>query len=154
MAGRLGSRQGRCPDVVQELSQERSPLSYAVIGAAMEVHNELGSGFLEAVYQEALGNELGRRGIRYRREMPVPIHYKGDPLGTPYRADFLVDGHLLVELKAVAGLGRIEEAQVIHYLKATRLPAGLLINFGAASLQVRRLGNRKTMGGAVAMEFP
>ena len=137
-----------------ELSRESSPLSFDVIGAAFEVHNELGPGFLEAVYHEALSKELRRRGIKYESEVPLPIYYKGELLGTPYRADMVVDGRLLLELKAISMTGRIEEAQVIHYLKATGLPAGLLLNFGTTSVEVRRLGNNRTPDGLVAIEFP
>lgn len=124
-----------------ELTQETSPETYTLIGAAIEVHKELGPGFLEAVYQEALANELARRGIAHEREVAVPIRYKGDLLSAPYRADFMALG-VLLELKAIASLGRVEEAQVLHYLKATGHPTGLLLNFGSTSLQVRRLTHR------------
>jgi GxxExxY protein len=116
-------------------SNERDPDTYAIIGAAMEVHRELGPGFLEGVYQDAMQVELTSRGISLERECPVPITYKGVVLGTPYRADFVCQGTVLVELKAIKALSGLEEAQVIHYLKATGLTRALLINFGGPQLE-------------------
>lgn len=118
---------------------ERDPQTYAVIGAAMEVHRQLGNGFLEAVYQEALALELTARCIPHEREWPIPIEYKGTTLDCTYRADFVCFESVLVELKAVSVVGRIEHAQVINYLKATGLKRGLLINFAGPSLQYKRL---------------
>lgn len=115
--------------------------SRQIIGAAIEVHRTLGSGYLEAVYQEALAIEFRRQGISFQREAAIPISYKGEPLGTPYRADFVCPPRFLVELKAVGLLGGVEESQVIHYLKSTGYEVGLLLNFGASTLQIRRLTN-------------
>lgn len=123
-------------------SAEATPDSYGVIGAALKVHTTYGPGFLEAVYQGALSIELRKRGILHQRELAIPILYEGEPVGAPYRADFLVGPDLLLELKAVGGMSRIEESQLLHYLKATGLPSGLLLNFGASSLQVRRMTNK------------
>lgn len=116
----------------------RDPETYAVIGAAMEVHAELGSGFLEGVYQDALEIELATRNIPTTREYPVPVAYKGCTLGTPYRVDFLCFDSVLVELKAIKCLTDLESAQVLHYLKATGYRRALLINFATPSLEFKR----------------
>ncbi len=113
--------------------------TYAIIGAAMEVHRTLGHGFLEAVYQEAMGVELEVRGVPFLREHLIPITYKGRLLGMPYRADFLCFDSVIVELKALSVLSGPDEAQVIHYLKATGRNRALLLNFGAPQLEYRRL---------------
>ena len=88
-----------------------------------------------------MSKELARRGIAHEREVSILIQYKGEVLDAVYRADFVAD-ELLLEVKALSSLGRVEEAQLLHYLKATGLKTGLLINFGSTSLQVRRLTNR------------
>ena len=121
--------------------QSQDPRTYAIIGAAMEVHRELGPGFLEAVYQEALAIELSVRGIPFQREVELPITYKGKTLQTAYRADFICYDEVVIELKSIKQLGVIEEAQLLNYLKATGYQVGLLINFGAASLETRRFVN-------------
>ena len=113
--------------------------TYAIIGAAMAVHTELGHGFLEAVYAEALGRELGNRGIPSRKEVRLPIFYQGQQLETAYRADFVCFGTVLVEIKALLRPSGNEEAQVINYLKASRLKKAMLLNFGASRLQYKRL---------------
>jgi GxxExxY protein len=104
----------------------------------MEVHRELGCGFLEAVYQEALEIELGEPGVPFRRQAELPIRYKGRGLKKTYCADLITHDTVVVELKALAKLSGAEEAQVINYLKATGLGVGLLLNFGACSLEYRR----------------
>ena len=118
---------------------DRDPKTYAIIGAAMEVHRELGHGFLEAVYQEALAIEFAKRNIPFQREVELTIHYKGELLKTKYRADFLCHDSVVVETKAIAQLTSADQGQVINELKATEMEVGLLINFGAPSLEYRRL---------------
>lgn len=120
---------------------KKDPETYAIIGAAMEVHRELGSGFLEAVYQDAIELELTERAIPLIREYPIPIHYKGRSLNTPYRADFVCNEDIIVELKTIKALGDIETAQVLHYLKATGFRRALLINFGSPRLEYKRYIN-------------
>jgi GxxExxY protein len=123
----------------KKMVEQRDPQTYAIIGAAMEVHSQLGEGFLEAVYQEALAIELVAREIPFQREVGLPICYKGKLLSCSYRADFVCYGEIIVELKAISSLGAIEDAQLLHYLKATGLKRGLLLNFGASSLEKKRL---------------
>jgi GxxExxY protein len=117
---------------------ENDPRTYAVIGAAMEVHRQLGCGFLEAVYQEALEIELAARSIPFEAQFDIPVRYKGRVLKAFYRPDFLCFEAVVVELKALTQLGPIEEAQVINYLKGTGYEVGLLLNFGRTSLQSKR----------------
>lgn len=109
----------------------------------MEVHRALGCGFLEAVYQEALALELTQRNIPYRREVELPIFYKGQRLNTFYRADFVCFDGIIVELKALTKLSGLEEAQIINYLKATGLEIGLVLNFGTTSLEYKRFALSK-----------
>ena len=108
----------------------------------MEVHNTLGSGFLEAVYQEALAVEFEKRGIPFNQEKRLKIKYKDQVLSKYYEADFICFDKIIVETKALSELSGIDEAQVINYLKATGLKIGLLINFGAESLEHIRLFRR------------
>src|SRR5260370_30687274 len=96
---------------------ENDPRTYAIIGAAIEVHKQLGCGFLEAVYQEALAIEFTKRNIPHRREVRLPIYYKGQLLETVYCADFVCFDSIVVELKALARMSGTEESQVINYLK-------------------------------------
>jgi len=119
--------------------EPKDPQTYAIIGVAMEVHTHLGYGFLEGVYQEALAIEFSQRDIPFERELDIPVSYKGELLACRYRADFVCFEDVIVELKALSALTSVEEAQVLNYLKATGYQRALLINFGAPSLQTRRL---------------
>lgn len=112
--------------------------TYQIIGAAMEVHKELGCGFLEAVYQKALEKEFTDQGIPFKAQPIVEIFYKEKALDKTYQPDFVCFGDVIVEIKAISGLSGIEEAQLINYLKATGLKVGLLINFGSKSLEYKR----------------
>ncbi len=107
----------------------------------MEVHQQLGCGFLEAVYQEALAYEMQSRRIPFQREITLPVFYKGHKLSTSYRTDFICFDEVIVELKAIKELTSITQAQTINYLKITKMKKGLLINFGAESLEVKRYVN-------------
>jgi GxxExxY protein len=109
-------------------------LASLVIGAAIEVHRHLGPGYLESLYEEALGVELSERKIGFRRQYPVPVIYKGKPVGEG-KIDMFVADQLVVELKAVEILKPVHKAQVISYLKATKLQLGLLINFNVSVLR-------------------
>ncbi len=117
----------------------RDEQTYAIIGAAMAVHRELGCGFLEPVYQDALEREFQFQNLPYEREKQLPVYYRGSALNTCYKADFICFRSIIVELKALTQLTGREESQVINYLKASGLNKGLLINFGASSLQHKRL---------------
>lgn len=120
-------------------NESRDLQTYAIIGAAMEVHRELGNGFLEAVYQEALAIELTARGIPFQQELSLPVVFKSILLKTSYRADFLCYGEIVVETKAISALTGNDEAQLLNYLKANKVKRGLLLNFGASSLQQKRM---------------
>ncbi len=111
-----------------------------IIGAAFEVHKFLGSGFQEVIYQRALAFEMRKAGLEFAREIEQDIFYKDfpEPIGTR-RADFVVAGNVLVELKAITALKDVHEAQLLNYLKAYRLEIGLLLNFGSKSLEIKRL---------------
>ncbi len=112
---------------------------YAIVGAAMEVHRELGPGFMEAVYQEALEKEFQYRGIPYQKEYRINIYYKDVLLSKYYVSDFFCFDKIIVELKALSCLCSDHEAQLLNCLKATRMKAGVLINFGAESLEYKRM---------------
>jgi GxxExxY protein len=125
--------------MAQMSTDSHSQETYALIGAAMEVHGALGHGFLEPVYQEALSIEMTKRGIPYRREVALDVFYKGIKLDVAYRPDFICFEALVVETKALAQLGNPEYAQLLNYLKATGYRRGLLLNFGSPKLQYKRM---------------
>ncbi len=108
----------------------------------MTVHRELGSGFLEAIYQEALAKEFALKNIPFIREQELQVLYKGEVLNKRYIADFVCYGEVIVELKALGSLESVHEAQLINYLKATNAKIGLLVNFGESSLQQKRVINK------------
>ncbi len=112
--------------------------TFKIIGAAMEVHKELGCGFLEGVYQEALGKEFDNQRIPFKSQPVIEIKYKGKPLDKKYQPDFICYDEVITEIKAMSVLTSNEEAQIINYLKATRFKVGLLLNFGSKSLEHKR----------------
>lgn len=114
-------------------------LTYKIIGVAIGVHKELGPGFLEAVYEEALIIELKKAGIPFENQIELDILYKGEKLKKKYRADFIIDEKIVLDIKGINRLTEIDEAQLINYLKATGLKVGLVINFGRVSLEWRRV---------------
>ncbi len=113
--------------------------SYDICGAIFAVHKELGCGFLERVYQDALEYEFRLRMIPYEREKEIQVTYKGRPLGEPYRADFVCYNKIIVELKAVKELEDVHRAQVLNYLKASGMKLGILVNFGEEYVYPERL---------------
>ena len=110
------------------MSRNDDPQTYAIIGAAMTVHNELGPGFLEEVYHEAFAIELSNQNIPFLQEVSLAITYKGTPLCKTYRADFICYQDIIVELKALSEITETEKAQAINYLKAANLNRALLLN--------------------------
>jgi len=121
---------------------EQDEITRKIIGCAMEVHNVLGNGFQEVVYQRALSVELNLHNIEHQREFEMPLFYKGVDVGQR-RVDFLVANEISVEIKAIINLEDVHLTQAINYLEAYNLQTGLLINFGAKSLQFKRLFNKK-----------
>ena len=119
-----------------------SNITEIIIGCAMKVHRELGMGFQEYIYQRALEIELKKAAIRFIREFEMPIFYAGEKIGIR-KVDFFVEDKIMVELKAVTDLDDVHLAQGLNYLEASGYEVGLLINFGAKSLQFKRLHNRK-----------
>ena len=121
--------------------EEYNELTHAIIGSAMTVHRKMGRGFPEVVYQRALAIELFKQGLAAEREIELPIYYDKEKVGSR-RVDFFVENKVLLELKALEELTAGHSAQLLNYLEAFHIPVGLLINFGAASLQVKRLLKR------------
>jgi GxxExxY protein len=121
-------------------------LSGRVIGACIEIHRELGPGLLESAYEECLAYELSRAGIRFERQRPLPVRYKEVQLDCGYRLDFVIEGELILELKAVTELHPIHEAQLLTYLKLDKKPLGLLINF---NVPVLAKGIKRVVAGSL-----
>ncbi|TDB69145.1 GxxExxY protein [Arundinibacter roseus] len=115
-----------------------SDLTGKIIGCAMEVHRTLGNGFQEVIYQRALAIEMSEQGLKFSREHEMDIFYKGEKIGLR-RVDFFVESNIMLELKAVIQLDDVHLAQAINYLEASKMPIGLLINFGSTSLQFKRV---------------
>jgi GxxExxY protein len=126
--------------------QAKDPRTYAIIGAAMEVHRYLGCGFVEPVYQDALEIELRLRGVPFEREPEVRIRYKDAEIPSRYKPDFFCYGEIVVELKALEILTAIEEQQILNYVKATGFQVGLLVNFGGTSLEYKRFISSERWG--------
>jgi GxxExxY protein len=120
-------------------SKDRDPETFAVIGAAMEVHRELRHGFVEPIYQDASAVELTLRRIPFEREKRLNVYYEGGILPSTYKADFVCFGSLLVECKAIPAIGPMEEAQVLNYLRITRLTRAVILNFKTRLLTYKRL---------------
>ena len=121
--------------------EQQDKITHSIIGCAMEVHNILGNGFQEVVYQRALSIEMNLRNIEHQREFEMPLSYKGFDIGSR-RVDFLVMKGISIEIKAIINLEDVHLAQAMNYLEAYNLQTGLLINFGAKSLQFKRLFNK------------
>ncbi|MBN1118822.1 MAG: GxxExxY protein [Bacteroidales bacterium] len=117
-------------------------ITHKIIGAAMEVHRVLGNGFQEVIYQRALELEMHSAGLTFEREYSMDIYYKGERIGGR-RVDFFVEGNIMVELKALTEMEDVHLAQAMNYLEAYNVEIGLLINFGAKSLQFKRVHNKK-----------
>ncbi len=119
-------------------------LTKKIIGCAMEVHKRLGNGFQEVIYQRALEIEMRLSGLAFAREMEMPIHYREQEIGTR-RVDFFVEGKIMTELKAIIKLEDVHLAQAMNYLEAYKMEIGLLLNFGAKSLEFKRVHNNKLL---------
>jgi len=119
-------------------NQIEDKLTYKIIGCAMKVHNTLGNGFQEVIYQRCLAIELEKSSIEFLREQELPIFYEGIHVGTR-RVDFIVAGEVMIELKAVIKLEDVHLAQALNYLTAYQIDKGLLINFGSTNIEVKRL---------------
>ena len=119
-----------------------SALTERIIGCAMKVHSTLGNGFQEIIYQRCLAIEMSKQGLSYEREKEMPIFYEGQSVGTR-RVDFFVANGIMVELKAITVIEDVHLAQTINYLEAYNMEVGLLINFGARSLDFKRVQNKK-----------
>jgi GxxExxY protein len=121
--------------------EEINKLTHKIIGCAMEVHNQLGNGFQEVIYQRALAIEFSLQGLSFVREMEMELQYKSEPIGTR-RVDFFMEDKVMVEIKAIEKLEGVHKAQAINYCEAYNIADGLLINFGGVSLDFKRVFNK------------
>jgi GxxExxY protein len=121
---------------------KHSEITEKIIGSAMKVHGTLGNGFQEVIYQRALQIEMNDAGLQFEREFNMPVYYKGRNIGER-RVDFFVEKNIMVEIKAIVQLENVHLAQAKNYLEAFNMQVGLLINFGSASLQFKRIENNK-----------
>ncbi|MFA7381323.1 MAG: GxxExxY protein [Bacteroidia bacterium] len=123
---------------------KHSEITQKIIGSAMKVHNTLGNGFQEVIYQRALAIEMSKQGLSFVREMEMPIFYENEEIGRR-RVDFFVEGKIMVELKALSALEKVHLAQALNYLEAYKMEIGLLINFGNTKLDFKRLTLQKKL---------
>ncbi len=123
---------------------KHSEITQKIIGSAMKVHNTLGNGFQEVIYQRALAIEMSKQGLSFVREMEMPIFYENEEIGRR-RVDFFVEGKIMVELKALSELEKVHLAQALNYLEAYKMEIGLLINFGNTKLDFKRLTLQKKL---------
>lgn len=129
-------------DNMEKKEEIKDDLTYKIIGCAMKVHSTLGNGFQEIIYQRALSIEMEKQGLRFDRELEMPLFYDGFYIGSR-RVDFLVENKVMVELKALIKLEDVHLAQGLNYLVAYKVDLGLLLNFGAQSLEIKRLRHPK-----------
>jgi len=134
--------------MMNRIENDINELTHRIIGCAMTVHNFLGNGFQEVIYQRALSIELNREGIDHVREKEMPIMYREEEIGTR-RVDFFVEGKVMVEIKAIEKLENVHKAQAINYLEAYQIADGLLINFGGTSLDFKRLYNKNLVNPSI-----
>lgn len=130
-------------EIVNE-KYKHSDVTGKIIGCAMKVHSTLGNGFQEVIYQRCLAIEMEKQELNFARELEMPIYYEGIEVGTR-RADFLVDDKIMLELKALSRLEDVHLAQALNYLEAYKLETGLLVNFGARSLEFKRVTNERKL---------
>lgn len=128
----------------EEKQLQHGDITRRIIGCAMKVHSTLGNGFQEVIYQRALAIEMGYEGLLYEREKEMPIFYRNEDIGTR-RVDFFVENKIMVEIKAVIQLEDVHLAQAMNYLEAYNMEIGLLINFGARSLEFKRVHKKSEL---------
>ena len=133
-------REGKARDPDRSFDGVHSELTERIIGCAFKVHSSLGPGFVEAIYENALAIELAQASIEFGRQVEIAVAYAGQQIGL-HRLDLLVDGRVIVELKAKEAFSESDQASVLSYLKATNLRIALLLNFGTPRLTIKRLGN-------------